>query len=1179
MSELIGYGGKSGSGSGGSESPDNLLSVSYASIMDLISEGEIQGLVNGLQSVYFNQTPLQNANGTYNFTGATVTFNPGTQSQAPLPGFPAVNDEVSVGTVLYSYAPWVQNLNNLQLNAVRVTLSVPSLSQTNTSNGNVSGYQIDYMIQVSTDGGAYVTMVNTSFNGKCTSEYDRTHTISLPTAHTGWNVMVTRLTANANSAYIADTVNIVSYTEVIYANLRYPMSAVAGIQIDAQQFGTSIPTRAYDVEGRIISVPSNYNPTTRIYSGVWNGTFMPAYTNNPAWVFYDLVLNNRYGLGTRVSASQIDKWALYQIGQYCDELVPDGLGGSGMEPRFTCNLYLQQVGDAYKVLQDLASIFQGMAYWAAGNIVAVADMPTDPTYTYTAANVIGGKFTCVGSPMKTRYNVAAVTWNDPSNFYRQSVETVQDQVGISRYGIQQTSITAFGCTSQGQAQRVGLWTILTSRLETQTVTFSVGLDGIMCAPGEIIRVADPVKMGRRNGGRIHGVSGNTITVDKIPPTIAVGNPFTVILPTGVSETQLVQSFSGNSITVASPFSTQPVRQAVWTIDNSDLVAPTYKVLSITETDNFTFEITALEHNASKYAAIDDGAIVVIPPQSVIPPSVQPPVASVTASTYNTVNQGIQNTTLVISWQAAEYANSYIAEWQWDNNNWITLPSTGLLQAEVNGIYAGNYQCRVTAVNPLGYKSIPTYSSLTALTGYVGAPPVVTTLTTAPQVFGIQINWNFPAIGATDTSCTQLWYGVTDVLANATLLGSYPYPQSSFTMLGLESGATLYFWARLVDNSGNIGAFYPTGPTGVSGTSSTDSTAILTYLTNQITLTQLGQDVLAPIESIPSLLTNLDGTADALAATQMSSSIAADSAVAQATTNLQASVAGNNAAILSESTARAQADSALAQNINTVSATVGNVSTVASQAATAVNNTNGQLAAMYTIKTAVTAGGVTYAAGIGVGVDNASGILESQVLVAADKFAIINESTSGITTPFAVVGGQTYINNAIIGNASITSAQIANATITAANIANETVGTSQIANGAITSAQIASATIVNANIQNAAVGTLTVAGNAITSTAAAAGGSGTVSVGTNIYGGLVQVIAYGQGSTGPNASTVIFHLYRDGISLGIVNAAPNGSACILYVDNPGAGGHTYTFTSANNGGGGGSTYISALETKR
>ncbi|MDS9879469.1 phage tail protein, partial [Pseudomonas protegens] len=462
------------------EAPDSLQSTAYARILDLVSEGEIQGLVAGERSVYLDETPLANADGTRNFSGVTLDARTGSQDQLHIPGFPAVESEIAVGVELKYGQPWVRAVQNLQLSAVRVRLSTPRLAQTNTSNGDTNGYTVQYKIEVSTDGGPYVQVLASAFSGKTSTKYERSHRVDLPPASSNWQIRVTRLTPNSTSGAIADKTSIDAITEVIDAKLRYPGSAVVGLQFDASQF-QSIPTRSFDLRGRIIRVPSNYDPESRLYSGVWDGSFKTAWTDNPAWIFYDLLLHFRYGLGHLLNEAQVDRWELYRIGQYCDQLVPDGRGSQ--EPRFTCNLFLQTRSNALDVLQDLATTFRGMSYWAAGSVMAIADIPEDPVYTYSNANVIDGKFGYFGSAKKTRYTVALVSWNDPADFYRQKVEYVDDQAGITRYGIQQTEITATGCTSQGQAQRIGKWALLTNRLETESVGFSVGLDGTLARPG------------------------------------------------------------------------------------------------------------------------------------------------------------------------------------------------------------------------------------------------------------------------------------------------------------------------------------------------------------------------------------------------------------------------------------------------------------------------------------------------------------------------------------------------------------------------------------------------------------------------------------------------------------------------------------------------------------------------
>ena len=461
------------------ESPDSLINTSYANILDAISEGPIVGLVNGAQSIYFDQTPLANADGSLNFTGVTWEQRTGEAEQDYISGFPAVEAETSVGIELKASQAWTQGLSNIQLSAVRIRLGASSLYQTE-SDGDTVGYTVEYAVDLATDGGDYATVLSTSFLGKTTSGYQRSHRIELPKATMGWQIRVRRITADSNSSSIVATTTVISYTEVIDAKLQYPYTALVGVKVDASQF-SAIPERAYRIRGRTIQVPANYDPSTRSYNGTWDGTFKIAWTDNPAWIYRDLVLNDRYGLGRYISDSQVDKWGLYQIAQYCDVMVSDGKGGT--EPRFTCNLYLQSQNDALSVLQDMASIFRGMSYYAASEVVVSADMPSDPAYTYTNSNVVNGKFSRAGSSGSTRYSVCKVAWSDRDNFGNVRTEYVQDQKSLARYGVRDTSITAFGCVSQGQAQRLGQYTILTNQLETDTISFSVGLDGTIARPG------------------------------------------------------------------------------------------------------------------------------------------------------------------------------------------------------------------------------------------------------------------------------------------------------------------------------------------------------------------------------------------------------------------------------------------------------------------------------------------------------------------------------------------------------------------------------------------------------------------------------------------------------------------------------------------------------------------------
>jgi predicted phage tail protein len=634
-----------------------------------------------------------------------------------------------------------QDADQYAINLGQYSPGVNALSKANTTNGDIGGYNVAYIIELATDNGAYVKVVDSAFSGKTTSVYQRSHRIVLPKASTGWTVRVTRTTPNANSSTVSDTTMIHTYTELIDARLRYPMSALVGIQIDASQF-QSIPTRSYELYGRIISVPSNYDPVARTYAGVWDGTFKPAYTNNPAWIFYDLLINNRYGLGNLIPASYVDKWGLYAIAQYCDQMVPNGLGGT--EPRFTCNVYLQTAAEAYKVLQDLATVFRGISYWAGGTIVAAADMPQDPTYIFTAANVINGKFHGVGSSKKTRYTVAIVSWNDPASGYKQKAEYVQDDDGLLRYGVQQINITAFGCTSQGQAQRVGQWVLLTSRLETDALSFEVALDALVVAPGQIVRIANPNKMGVRNGGRIRSAAGRVVTLDKAP-ALAVGDKLSIILPAGVSETRSIAAISGNDVTVNADWSALPKPQAVWSVDNANLVAPTYRILSITEKAGLTYEISAIQHVAGKFDYIDNGTIIQQKPSTALTAAPEALTNIVFSSSPYWVDDTVAAMNGVLSWSGK--APNYLIAWRKDDDIWHS-DNVQTASYDIKGMQAGTYHFTITAVASTGLKS----QAATFTATVVPQLPPLATITglQLEQVFAgksIKAKWN-AVVGAT-----------------------------------------------------------------------------------------------------------------------------------------------------------------------------------------------------------------------------------------------------------------------------------------------------------------------------------------------------------------------------------------------------------------------------------------------
>lgn len=1092
--QLAGAGGKSGSnGRTPVETPDSLHSMAVARIIDLVSEGEIRGLVAGNQSIYLNQVPIQNPDGGLNFAGVTVDTRSGTQDQDYIPGFPSVENEISVNVELRSDQPVVRTVSGSDLSAVRIRLAVPALQKVDEENGDRNGYSISYAVDLSVEGGAYTTVLNDAITGKTTTQYERSRRIDLP-AGSQWQVRIRRLTPNQNNSLISDVVNVLSMTEIIDVKLRYPNSALCAVQVDASQF-QNIPSRSYRVWGRIIRVPSNYDPIGRTYSGVWDGTFKSAWTNNPAWVFFDIVTNDRFGLGNRIPLDWVDKWRLYQIAQYCDQLVSDGMGGQ--EPRFTCSLYLQSRADAYKVLQDMAGMFRGISFYAAGQVMASADMPKDPGPTYSQANVIEGRFHYEGSGRKARHTVALVSWTDPDDFGRQKVEVVQHLDAIARYGVNQTEVTAIGCHSRAQAQRVGNYILYTESLETETVSFSVGLDALNCMPGDVIQVADPNRAGRRNAGRIRAAGASSLTLDLVPETMEVGDTLRATLPNGRTEGRTINGIDAATrvVTVSAPWSAVPVPQSVWATESSDLVLQLFRVIAVTEGEELTYNITALKHVPGKYAAIDDGTRLELPPISIIPPGVQPPPTNVALSSHVVIEQGIATPTLTIQWDPADKAIAYDVEWRRDDLNWVRAGRVATTSIEVPGIYAGQYLARVRAVNALNAVSLPALSALTAIAGKTEPPPAVTSLTATSIVFGIRLTWAFPP-GATDTQRTEIWRSSGPNRETATKLGNYAYPQNRLELDGLAAGARFYFWARLVDRSGNIGSWYP-GGAGVMGEASTNQSEYDAYFSGRITESALGQDLLAKIESIDQIVpliweagatyepgdtvvhngkiwlwndntpgnqeppgTKWKDVGDAIAQAgavvgrvntlelQVNDPETGLQAVGQKTDGLFAQLdvqaAGDSdwgagdetvfAGTLTVQTVIAEGDYAQAKRTDTVEARVGETQAMVQQTSQALVDLSGRISASWTLKLQVAANGQYYAAGMGLGIENQpDGSYQSQILMQADRFAVINVVNGNITAPFVIQNGQTFISQALIGTAWITSANIADAAITNAKI--------------------------------------------------------------------------------------------------------------------------------------------------
>uniref|UniRef100_UPI0006682C19 TipJ family phage tail tip protein n=1 Tax=Moraxella canis TaxID=90239 RepID=UPI0006682C19 len=820
--------------------PDNMQSGNEVGVVYGLGEGEILGLVDGGRSIYLDGTPLINDNGGENFGGVLWEMRHGTIDQEHLHGFPAVENETSVNVELRHDRPFVRQLRNTKLSAAVIRIGFGAIF-TAKDNGDRVGHTIEYAVDVQTDGGVWREVLATKFTGKASQGYKRSHRIDLPTAKKNWTIRVRRLTANKDSEMVGDRMTIDALTEVLDAKLRYPCTALIGLRFNAESFN-NIPKFAAECHGMIIQVPSNYDPVGRTYTGLWDGTFKPAYSNNPAWIYYDLCTARRYALGDRL-IGHLDKWSLYRVAQYCDEMVDDGRGGR--EPRYACNVYLQQREDAYKILQNIAGIFHALTYWDGEQIIVDADLPKDVLYTFSRANIIGD-FEYSGTANYARHTQVKVAWDDPDNEYKTTYEVVPDLQAIAKYGVKTLDMSAFGCTSQAQAIRLGKWALLSEALETQTVTFSVGLDGYLPHVGSVIAVSDHVLAGRDNGGRVQAIDGNVITLDRaITKSLASGDLLMINGNDGVSETRTITAINGNKITVQTAFERAEV-DAVWAMDSADLQTLKLRVMSIVQSEPAKFTITGVEYNPDKFVAAEIDIRAQPKPVSIIPTAVISAPETVTISQSVRVEQGVSITKLSIDWSQVIGAVAYRVEWRTDDNAWIALLKTASQTIDIDNVYSGNYQARVRAIDAFDNESLATSSQITTITGKVGKPPRLARLTATGKLFGMELAWIFNT-GSTDTNYTEIQVS-PDGRSNIATLGQFAYPTNSHTITGLQGNLRQFYRARIVDKLGNVSDW----TAWASGTTSADAGKVLDILSGQISQSHLDQSLRAPIAKIPTL---------------------------------------------------------------------------------------------------------------------------------------------------------------------------------------------------------------------------------------------------------------------------------------------------------------------------------------
>lgn len=1067
------------------EAPDSLRSVAMAKILLAVGEGEFAG-VPSERDIYLDNAPLMDPSGNLNFPNVKWEWRAGSVDQDYIPGIPAVENETSVNVELRSDTPWVRSLSNTQLSAVRLRFAWPALQQQDT-NGNIGGYRIEYAVDLATDGGAYQEVLREAVDGKTTTRYERSRRIDLPAATSGWQLRVRRLTPNQNNNRIADTMLIAGYTEVIDAKLRYPNTALLYVEFSAEQF-SNIPAVTVDCRGRKVQVPSNYDPETRAYLGIWDGTMKQAWTDNPVWHTYDIVTNDRFGVGKRIKAWMVDRWEMYRISQYCDQLVPDGKGGQ--EPRHTCNLNLQSRAGAWELLRDLTAIYRGMAYWAQGQLKIQADIPraTDVDFAYTRANVIDGRFSYGSASERTRYSRALVSYDNPTNNYDTDVAVATDKRLQRRYGDNPVEVAAIGCTRESEAQRRGKWAILTNS-QDRTVTFRTGMDGAIPLPGWVIPVADALLAGREIGGRISAVAGRVITLDRDTQAKA-GDRLLLNLPSGKAEARTVQSVAGRAVTVTTAYSETPLPELVWTLDADDLAVPLYRVMKVSQPERGVFEITALQYEPGKFSAIDTGAKLESRPISVIPITTVPPPASVTLTSHYQFDQGLAVSTMTIAWPPVEGAVAYDVEWKKDSGNWIRLPRAGATSVDVTGIYAGGYLARVRAVSAFDITSVWKSSILTQLSGKTGAPPALAFLRTTSGPWKIGLEWGFPASGAADTAYTEIQQSVTPGGSeqNATALGLFAYPTDTHTLTSLAAGARLAFRGRLIDRTGNVGPW----SAWVDGISSTDASEYNGLITKEYVESALGEQFFENIEQIggnvdqlmeqyydagtvyqKGQIVRLNGrfyqalkdvpagnpppnpvywadvgelveSVDALAlrVTENAAAIEELDGVVQSSASsldvLQAAArrepaTGEKADALKGWDTIARAATEVIVRANEIEAQAKRVETVQAQTSAngaAIQTTQSVVAsldqgvkAMYSVKLQASANGQQYATGFQLGFD--SGTSVTTMAFQADRFLWFNSSSGQTVAPVSIVGGQMFINNAMIQDGSITNAKIGN----------------------------------------------------------------------------------------------------------------------------------------------------------
>lgn len=804
---LMGAGG--GEPDAPTEDPDNAQSVVTGRLLYTLGEGTIRGLVNDHQSIYLDGTPLRNVDGSYNFNRVAVEYRSGLPNQAPIPGFSEVESEVSVGVEAKLNVPVVRAIGDANLDAIRVTLGFPGMLDQDDE-GNIRGTEVRGRIELMPSGGSWSKVVDVVVACKTRSRYQKSYRFKLPAGGAPWQVRFVRTTPDSDRAGLSNASWWDSYTGIVEAKLRYPNTAMLGVGIDARQF-SNVPKVEVELYGKSdVLVPSNYDPLTRAYAGLWDGSFKPAWTDNPVWIYYDLLTATRYGAGERIPPQLLDKWSLYQIAQYCDQLVDDGLGGQ--EPRFTCNIEIREQQDAYSLINSLVSVFRAMPYWAEGGITVVQDAPGAAVEAvFGPANVEAGQFSYAGSPRRERHTVANVRWTNPEDNYRSAIEQVEHPDALRLHGLRVLDLTAIACTSRGQAHRLGRWALYSEWNEQNIITFRAGMDAALIRPGDLLQVADPKRAGARLAGRLLQASAINVTLDA-PVTLAAGVAYDLkcVLPDGRVQARAVVTPAGETdqLTLALPYDQVPLKAAMWVLQPANQQPAIYRLLGAAEVDKTRFELTAVEHYPGKFSLIETGLAFDAPDDNALPdPSVIEPLTGLAAveSSYLTAD-GRRRIRLEISCNFS--ANAYLRGYRFSikpvNGNWTDLPESIGPNTEIDDLQPGDYVIRAVAVNRLGRKSLLVEITLSTQ-GYNQPAPPLAGLTALGEAMQIRLRWAWPA-GRTDLREVQIEWTEDENATVYTGSLTIAYPTNEWVHGQRQVGVRTYYRARVVDSWGNVSAW-------------------------------------------------------------------------------------------------------------------------------------------------------------------------------------------------------------------------------------------------------------------------------------------------------------------------------------------------------------------------------------